>query len=92
MTRNSAAAVVTTLMLSLIMQLLGIIAALDFLRPYLLPQQFNAWQGLLREPIDWAPDRPRRLGVRRVRPPLPRLGVHVFPTSRRDRWITILEL
>ena len=54
-TRNSAAAVVATLMLSLIMQLLGIIAALDFVRPYLLPAQFNAWQGLLREPIDWAP-------------------------------------
>ena len=54
-TRNSAAAVVATLMLSLIMQLLGIISALDFVRPYLLPAQFNAWQGLLREPIDWAP-------------------------------------
>ena len=54
-TRNSAAAVVATLMLSLIMQLLGIVSALDFLRPYLLPTQFNAWQGLLREPIDWAP-------------------------------------
>src|SRR6476620_10057125 len=54
-TRNSAAAVVATLMLSLIMQLLGIVSALDFLRPYLLPNQFNAWQGLLREPIDWAP-------------------------------------
>jgi ABC-2 type transport system permease protein len=54
-TRNSAAAVVATLMLSLIMQLLGIVSALDFLRPYLLPAQFNAWQGLLREPIDWAP-------------------------------------
>ncbi|MDA0180675.1 ABC transporter permease [Solirubrobacter phytolaccae] len=54
-TKNSAAAVVTTLMLSLIMQLLGIVSALDFLRPYLLPQQFNAWQGLLREPIDWGP-------------------------------------
>jgi ABC-2 type transport system permease protein len=54
-TRNSAAAVVATLMLSLIMQLLGIVSALDFLRPYLLPAQFNAWQGLLREPIDWGP-------------------------------------
>jgi ABC-2 type transport system permease protein len=54
-TRNSAAAVVATLMLSLIMQLLAIVSALDFLRPYLLPQQFNAWQGLLRDPIDWAP-------------------------------------
>jgi ABC-2 type transport system permease protein len=54
-TRNSAAAVVATLMLSLIMQLLAIVSALDFLRPYLLPEQFNAWQGLLRDPIDWAP-------------------------------------
>src|SRR4051812_36025595 len=54
-TRNSAAAVVATLMISLIMQLLGVITALDFLRPYLLSEQFNAWQGLLREPIDWAP-------------------------------------
>ena len=54
-TRNSAAAVVATLMISLIMQLLGIITALDFIRPYLLPTQFNAWQGLLRDPIDWAP-------------------------------------
>ena len=25
------------------------------LQPYLLSTQFNAWQGLLREPIDWAP-------------------------------------
>ena len=55
LTKNSAAAVVTTLMLSLIMQLLGIISALNFLDPYLLPTQFNAWQGLLRDPPDWAP-------------------------------------
>ena len=54
-TRNSAASVVATLMMSLIMQLLGIISALNFLDPYLLPAQFNAWQGLLRDPIDWAP-------------------------------------
>jgi len=53
--RNSAAAVVGTLMFSLILQLIGIISGLDFLRPYLLSTQFNAWQGLLREPIDWAP-------------------------------------
>jgi ABC-2 type transport system permease protein len=54
-TRNSAAAVVGTLMLSLIMQLLAIVSALHWLRPYLLSEQFNAWQGFLREPIDWAP-------------------------------------
>jgi ABC-2 type transport system permease protein len=55
LSHNSAAAVVGTLMISLIMQLLGVISALHFLRPYLLSEQFNAWQGFLREPIDWAP-------------------------------------
>ena len=25
------------------------------LEPYLLTTQFNAWQGFLREPVDWAP-------------------------------------
>jgi ABC-2 type transport system permease protein len=54
-TRNSAAAVTGTLMVSILLQLIGIISALDFLQPYLLSEQFNAWQGLLREPIDWAP-------------------------------------
>jgi ABC-2 type transport system permease protein len=55
LSRNSAAAVVGTLMISLIMQLLGAINALSFLHPYLLSEQFNAWQGFLRTPIDWAP-------------------------------------
>jgi ABC-2 type transport system permease protein len=54
-TRNSAAAIVGALMLSLIMQLLGVISGLEFLRPYLLSTQFDAWQGLLRDPIDWDP-------------------------------------
>jgi ABC-2 type transport system permease protein len=54
-TRNSAAAVVGALMASLIMQLLGVISGLGFLKPYLLSTQFDAWQGLLREPADWAP-------------------------------------
>jgi ABC-2 type transport system permease protein len=54
-TRNSAAAVVGTLMTSLMLQVLGALSALNFLDPYLLSTQFNAWQGLLRDPIDWAP-------------------------------------
>jgi ABC-2 type transport system permease protein len=54
-TRNSAAAIVGTLMLSLLLQLIGIISGLAALKPYLLSTQFDAWQGLLREPIDWAP-------------------------------------
>lgn len=55
LTRNSAAAVVGTLMVSIMLQILGSINALEFLHPYLLSEQFNAWQGLLREPVDWAP-------------------------------------
>jgi ABC-2 type transport system permease protein len=54
-TRNSAAAVVGTLMVSLMIQLVGILPGLEGLHPYLLSTQFNAWQGLLRDPIDWAP-------------------------------------
>jgi ABC-2 type transport system permease protein len=54
-TRNSAAAVVGTLMLSLLLQVFGALSALDFLDPYLLSNQFNGWQGLLRDPIDWSP-------------------------------------
>jgi ABC-2 type transport system permease protein len=55
LTRNSAAAVVGTLMFSLLIQLVGILPGLGGLQPYLLSTQFNAWQGLLRTPIDWAP-------------------------------------
>jgi ABC-2 type transport system permease protein len=54
-TRNSAAAVVGTLMFSLIVQLIAIVPGLGALHPYLLSTQFDAWQGLLRTPIDWAP-------------------------------------
>ena len=54
-TRNSAAAVVGTLMVSLLVQLVGILPGLAGLHPYLLSTQFNAWQGLLRSPIDWSP-------------------------------------
>jgi ABC-2 type transport system permease protein len=53
--RNSAAAVVGTLMASLLLQLIGILPGLGGLRPYLLSTQFEAWQGLLRQPADWAP-------------------------------------
>ena len=54
-TRNSAAAVVGTLMFSLLIQLVGILPGLSGLQPYLLSTQFNAWQGFLRTPTDWAP-------------------------------------
>ncbi|MBS1843461.1 MAG: ABC transporter permease [Actinobacteria bacterium] len=53
--RNSAAAIVGTLMFSLLVQLVGILPGLGALHPYLLSTQFNAWQGFLRSPIDWGP-------------------------------------
>jgi ABC-2 type transport system permease protein len=53
--RNSAAAVAGTLMLVVVMQIVDSVPGTEALRPYLLPDQFTAWQGLLRDPIDWAP-------------------------------------
>jgi len=54
-TRNSAAAVVGTLVAVLLVELIGILPGLESLQPYLLTRQFDAWQGLLRQPIDWSP-------------------------------------
>ena len=54
-THNSAAAVVGTLMVSLLIKLIGILPGLGALQPYLLSTQFSAWQGLLRTPTDWEP-------------------------------------
>jgi ABC-2 type transport system permease protein len=53
--RNSAGAVVGTLMISLGLQLVAILPGLGGLKPYLLTEQFQAWQGLLRIPADLAP-------------------------------------
>lgn len=55
LTRNSAAAVVGTLMISLLFQLIGIIPGLGGTVPYLLSTQYQAWQGFLRTPTDWQP-------------------------------------
>jgi ABC-2 type transport system permease protein len=54
-TRNSAAAVVGTLMWALLMQLLGVLPGTEAIRPYLLGEQFQAWHGFLRTPTDWTP-------------------------------------
>jgi ABC-2 type transport system permease protein len=53
--RNSAAAVVGTLMFSLILQLIAILPGVGHIKPYLLVNQFFAWHGFLRTPTDWAP-------------------------------------
>jgi ABC-2 type transport system permease protein len=54
-TRNSAAAVVGTLAVTLVMALIPIIPGLEGAKPYLLTTEYNSWQGLLRTPTDWAP-------------------------------------
>jgi ABC-2 type transport system permease protein len=54
-TRNSAAAVVGTIGMVIMLYIVSGIPGLEGIRPYLLTQQFEAWQGLLRTPTDWAP-------------------------------------
>jgi ABC-2 type transport system permease protein len=54
-TRNSAAAVVGTLMFALFMQLVSILPGLGATTPYLLSTQLQAWQGFFRVPTDWEP-------------------------------------
>jgi ABC-2 type transport system permease protein len=54
-TRNSAASVVGTIGLVLLLYILAQIPGLEAVKPYLLTEQFQNWQGLLRTPTDWAP-------------------------------------
>jgi len=54
-TRNSAAAVVSTIGLVILLFIVAQIPGLEAIQPYLLTEQFQAWQGLLRTPTDWAP-------------------------------------
>ncbi len=54
-TRNSAAAVVATIGSVILLDIISGIPGLEGAQPYLLTQQFEAWQGLLRTPTDWAP-------------------------------------
>ena len=42
-------------MFALPMQLIAIIPGLGATEPSLLRAQFQAWQGFLRVPVDWAP-------------------------------------
>jgi ABC-2 type transport system permease protein len=54
-TRNSAAAVVVTIAVPIVLLIVAQIPGLEATKPYLLYEQFQAWQGLLRTPTDWAP-------------------------------------
>jgi ABC-2 type transport system permease protein len=54
-TRNSAAAVVGTLGVVILLFIVAQIPGLEGIKPYLLTEQFQNWHGLLRTPTDWAP-------------------------------------
>lgn len=54
-TRNSTAAVVGAVGLVILLFIVAGIPGLEGLKPYLLTEQFENWQGLLRTPTDWAP-------------------------------------
>jgi ABC-2 type transport system permease protein len=54
-TRNSTAAVVGTVGIVILLYIVAGIPGLESIKPYLLTEQFQNWQGLLRTPTDWAP-------------------------------------
>jgi ABC-2 type transport system permease protein len=54
-TRNSTAAVVGTIGFVILLYIVAGIPGLEGIKPYLLTEQFQNWQGLLRTPTDWAP-------------------------------------
>ncbi|HZK15808.1 MAG TPA: ABC transporter permease subunit [Solirubrobacterales bacterium] len=54
-THNSAASVVGTVGVIFLLLITAQIPGLEAIHPYLLTEQFQSWQGLLRTPTDWAP-------------------------------------
>ncbi len=54
-TRNSTAAVVGTVGITILLFILASIPGLEGIKPYLLTEQYENWHGLLRTPTDWAP-------------------------------------
>jgi ABC-2 type transport system permease protein len=54
-TRNSAAAIVGSLVYALVQEALGALVHLDFFRHYLLSDQLDAWHGLFQTPTYWTP-------------------------------------
>jgi ABC-2 type transport system permease protein len=54
-TRNSAAAVIGTVGLVILLFIVAQIPGIEGIKPYLLTEQFENWHGLLRTPTDWAP-------------------------------------
>jgi ABC-2 type transport system permease protein len=54
-TRNSTAAVVGAIGITILLFIVASIPGLEGIKPYLLTEQYENWHGLLRTPTDWAP-------------------------------------
>ena len=54
-THNSAAAVVGTVGVTLVLAIVAQIPGLGAIQPYVLTNQYSNWHGLLRTPTDWGP-------------------------------------
>jgi ABC-2 type transport system permease protein len=54
-TRNSAAAIVGTLVYELFMEAIVGLVHVQWLHHYMLSAQFDAWHGLFQTPVFWAP-------------------------------------
>jgi ABC-2 type transport system permease protein len=54
-TRNSAAAIVGTLVYELVQEAIAGLVHLSFFKHYLLSDQFDGWHGLFQTPIYWTP-------------------------------------
>ena len=55
LTRDSAAAVVGAVGVTIVIFIVAQIPGLEGVKPYLLTEQYEAWHGLLRTPTNWAP-------------------------------------
>src|SRR5262249_52790143 len=81
-TRNSAAAIVGTLVYELVQEAIVGLVHVSWLQRYLLSSQFNGWHGFFRSPTDWTPIT-RSLVVSAVFAAIP-LAVAFLVFLRRD--------
>ena len=54
-TNSSLTAAIGALVVVIVMNILGAFSYFDFLKPYLFTSRIDAWQGLLRQHVEWSP-------------------------------------
>ena len=89
-TRNSAAAIVGTLVYALAQEALAGLVHLDFFRHYLLSDQFDGWHGLFQTPTYWTPIIRAHLGLRDLHRHPARRRLRDLPPPRRRRRVAQL--